>query len=95
MVAFEHGLGWVILAALIVGYWDNIKNHVDKWTRPPVAPDALLAQLGEELLLLRDTPAEQIVVIPGSKAALDSSRRSASNIATPSPMLSNVTRSSA
>src|SRR5690349_8668446 len=30
-----------VAAALLVGYWDNIKNHVDKWTRPPVAPDAL------------------------------------------------------
>ena len=28
-----------LVAALIVGYWDNIKNHVDKWTRPPVAPE--------------------------------------------------------
>jgi multidrug efflux pump subunit AcrA (membrane-fusion protein) len=32
-----------IVAALVVGYWDNIKNHVDKWTRPAVAPDALAA----------------------------------------------------
>jgi multidrug efflux pump subunit AcrA (membrane-fusion protein) len=30
-----------LVAALVVGYWDDIKNHVDKWTRPPVAPDAL------------------------------------------------------
>jgi Cu(I)/Ag(I) efflux system membrane fusion protein len=30
-----------VVAALVIGYWDNIKNHVDKWTRPPVAPDAL------------------------------------------------------
>src|SRR4051794_16396384 len=30
-----------IIAALVVGYWDSIKNHVDKWTRPAVAPDAL------------------------------------------------------
>lgn len=28
-----------IIAALIVGYWDNIKNHVDKWTRPATAPE--------------------------------------------------------
>src|SRR5438045_1565793 len=28
-----------IIAGLIVGYWDNIKNHVDKWTRPAVAPE--------------------------------------------------------
>src|SRR5258706_2194986 len=30
-----------IVAALVVGYWDNIKNHVDKWTRPAAAPDSL------------------------------------------------------
>lgn len=30
-----------VVAGLVVGYWDNIKNHVDKWTRPAVAPDSL------------------------------------------------------
>jgi multidrug efflux pump subunit AcrA (membrane-fusion protein) len=30
-----------LAAALIVGYWDTIQNYVDKWTRPPVAPDSL------------------------------------------------------
>jgi multidrug efflux pump subunit AcrA (membrane-fusion protein) len=30
-----------LAAALVVGYWDNIQNHWDKWTRPAVAPDAL------------------------------------------------------
>src|SRR5215212_4302126 len=30
-----------IIAALLVGYWDNIKNYYDKWTRPAVAPDSL------------------------------------------------------
>jgi len=30
-----------IVAAIVVGYWDNIQNHIDKWTRPAVAPDAL------------------------------------------------------
>lgn len=30
-----------IIAALLVGYWDHIKNHYDKWTRPAVAPDSL------------------------------------------------------
>ena len=30
-----------LVAGLIVGYWDNIKNHWDKWTRPAVAPDAM------------------------------------------------------
>ena len=24
-----------VMAALLVGYWDDIKAHVDKWTRPP------------------------------------------------------------
>jgi multidrug efflux pump subunit AcrA (membrane-fusion protein) len=28
-----------VIAGFIVGYWDNIKNHVDKWTRPEVAPE--------------------------------------------------------
>jgi RND family efflux transporter MFP subunit len=36
------------VAALTIGYWDQIKNHVDKWTRPPVAPDNLIhATAGE------------------------------------------------
>lgn len=30
-----------LVAALVVGYWDSVKNHVDKWTRPAVAPDSL------------------------------------------------------
>jgi RND family efflux transporter MFP subunit len=30
-----------LAAALVVGYWDNIKNHWDKWTRPAVARDSL------------------------------------------------------
>jgi Cu(I)/Ag(I) efflux system membrane fusion protein len=30
-----------VVAGLVVGYWDDIKNHVDKWTRPTVAPDSL------------------------------------------------------
>lgn len=29
------------VAALVMGYWDNIKNYVDKWTRPLHAPDSL------------------------------------------------------
>src|SRR5258706_3268564 len=32
-----------IIAAIVVGYWDDIKNHVDHWTRPQVAPDSLAA----------------------------------------------------
>ncbi|HEX8521530.1 MAG TPA: efflux RND transporter periplasmic adaptor subunit [Tepidisphaeraceae bacterium] len=35
-----------LIAALVVGYWDNIKNHVDHWTRPAVAPDALASAAG-------------------------------------------------
>lgn len=38
-----------LVAALVVGYWDNIKNHVDKWTRPPVAPDALARAAAGEI----------------------------------------------
>src|SRR5436305_654155 len=30
-----------VVAALVVGYWDNIRNHFDKWTRPSAAPDSL------------------------------------------------------
>lgn len=32
-----------LIAGFIVGYWDDIKNHWDKWTRPAVAPDSLAA----------------------------------------------------
>ena len=32
-----------VVAGLVVGYWDNIKNHVDKWTRPAAPPDMLAA----------------------------------------------------
>ena len=32
-----------LIVGLVVGYWDNIKNHVDKWTRPAIPPDMLLA----------------------------------------------------
>ena len=32
-----------VIAGLVVGYWDDIKNHVDKWTRPDVPPDMLAA----------------------------------------------------
>lgn len=28
-----------LFAALIVGYWENIRNYVDRWTRPAVAPE--------------------------------------------------------
>src|ERR1035437_2552876 len=30
-----------LVAALLVGYWGTIQNCVNKWTRPPVAPDSL------------------------------------------------------
>jgi membrane fusion protein, copper/silver efflux system len=42
-VAFARArfLAVFVVAALVVGYWDDIKNHVDKWTRPAVAPDSL------------------------------------------------------
>ena len=33
-----------LVAGFIIGYWDDIRNHWDKWTRPPVAPDALVAE---------------------------------------------------
>ncbi len=32
-----------VVAGLLVGYWDTIKNYVDKWTRPEVPPDSLAA----------------------------------------------------
>jgi len=38
-----------LVAALVVGYWDDIKNHVDKWTRPSVAPDALARAASGEI----------------------------------------------
>ena len=38
-----------LIAALIVGYWDDIKNHVDRWTRPNVAPDALAAASASDI----------------------------------------------
>src|SRR3954453_17376728 len=38
-----------LVAALLVGYWDEIKNHWDKWTRPAVAPDALAAAAASDV----------------------------------------------
>jgi len=38
-----------VVAALVVGYWDNVKNYVDKWTRPPVAPDSLVSTSVSEI----------------------------------------------
>ena len=38
-----------LIVGFIVGYWDNIKNHWDKWTRPAVAPDALAAALTSDI----------------------------------------------
>lgn len=31
-----------LMAGLIVGYWEDIKNHADKWTRPAIPPDSLV-----------------------------------------------------
>ena len=31
------------LVGLIVGYWDNIMNHYDRWRRPTTAPEAVQA----------------------------------------------------
>src|SRR5437016_5009804 len=30
-----------LVAALVVGYWDSIKNHFDKWTRPAAGAGAV------------------------------------------------------
>lgn len=38
-----------LAVGLIVGYWDNIKNHWDKWTRPAIAPDALAAAVASDI----------------------------------------------
>jgi hypothetical protein len=38
-----------LAAGFIVGYWDNIKNHWDKWTRPTVAPDSLVASAASSI----------------------------------------------
>ena len=38
-----------LIAALVVGYWDDIKNHVDKWTRPANAPDSLASTASSEI----------------------------------------------
>ena len=38
-----------LIAGFIVGYWDDIRNHWDKWTRPPVAPDALVAEKASDI----------------------------------------------
>ena len=38
-----------VIAALVVGYWDDIKNHVDKWTRPAVAPDSLATSSASDI----------------------------------------------
>ena len=38
-----------LIAGFIVGYWDDIKNHWDKWTRPPVAPDVLAAEKASDI----------------------------------------------
>src|SRR5690242_20134256 len=34
-----------LIAGLLVGYWDTIKNHWDKWTRPASVQTASAAQI--------------------------------------------------
>lgn len=29
-----------LIAALVVGYWEDIRNHIDKWTRQPLSAEA-------------------------------------------------------
>ena len=43
LMARARFLAVFVIAGLVVGYWDDIKNHVDKWTRPAVPPDMLAA----------------------------------------------------
>jgi RND family efflux transporter MFP subunit len=38
-----------VIAALVVGYWDDIRNHVDKWTRPANAPDSLASAAASDI----------------------------------------------
>src|SRR3982751_5810424 len=38
-----------LIAGLVVGYWEDIRNHWDKWTRPDVAPDALIAAAASDI----------------------------------------------
>ncbi len=44
MFARLRFVGVFVVAALVVGYWDDIKNHVDKWTRPAVTPEMVGAE---------------------------------------------------
>ena len=38
-----------LVAGFVVGYWEDIRNHWDKWTRPSVAPDALVASAASDV----------------------------------------------
>ena len=38
-----------LAAGFIVGYWDDIKNHWDKWTRPAAAPDSLATSAASDI----------------------------------------------
>jgi multidrug efflux pump subunit AcrA (membrane-fusion protein) len=38
-----------LIAGFIVGYWEDIRNHWDKWTRPSIAPDALAAEHASDI----------------------------------------------
>ena len=50
-IAFARArfLAVFVIAALVVGYWDDITNHIDKWTRPAVAPDSLVSSSASDI----------------------------------------------
>ncbi|MBI1827269.1 MAG: efflux RND transporter periplasmic adaptor subunit [Planctomycetes bacterium] len=34
----------MVLVGFVVGYWEDITNHIDRWRRPETAPDVVAAQ---------------------------------------------------
>lgn len=34
----------MVLVGFVVGYWENITNHIDRWRRPETAPEVVAAQ---------------------------------------------------
>ncbi|MBI1824837.1 MAG: efflux RND transporter periplasmic adaptor subunit [Planctomycetes bacterium] len=34
----------MVVVGFVVGYWEDITNHIDRWRRPETAPDVLAAQ---------------------------------------------------
>jgi len=34
----------MLLVGFVVGYWENISNHIDRWRRPETAPEVVAAQ---------------------------------------------------